>query len=69
MAKKSAFNTLLGLGTLALGAAYVRWQNYTVGTTDYFVENPRFKDSLNGFTIAYLSDLHLPGTRIWPPWA
>lgn len=64
MARKSAFNTLLGLGTLALGAAYVRWQNYTVGTTDYFVENPRFKDSLNGFTIAHLSDLHLPDQRV-----
>lgn len=64
MAKKSAFNTLLGLGTLALGAAYVRWQNYTVGTTDYFVENPQFKDSLNGFTIAHLSDLHLPDQNV-----
>ncbi|MGY0836143.1 metallophosphoesterase [Aerococcus urinaeequi] len=64
MAKKSAFNTLLGLSTLALGAAYVRWQNYTVGTTDYFVENPRFKDSLNGFTIAHLSDLHLPDQNV-----
>jgi predicted MPP superfamily phosphohydrolase len=64
MAKKSAFNTFLGLGTLALGAAYVRWQNYTVGTTDYFVENPRFSDSLNGFTIAHLSDLHLPDQKV-----
>lgn len=64
MAKKSAFNTLLGLGTIALGAAYVRWQNYTVGTTDYFVENPRFNNSLNGFTIAHLSDLHLPNQKV-----
>lgn len=64
MAKKSGMNTVLGLGAVALGAAYVYWQNYSVGTTDYFVENPRFDHSLNGFTIAHLSDLHLPDQKV-----
>jgi len=64
MAKKGAFNTLLGMGTIVLGAAYVYGQNYSVGTTDYFVENPRFDNALNGFTIAHLSDIHLPNQMV-----
>ncbi|RPA60567.1 hypothetical protein EF384_05225 [Aerococcus agrisoli] len=64
MAKKGAFNTLLGMGTIVLGAAYVYGQNFSVGTTDYFVENPRFDNALNGFTIAHLSDIHLPNQMV-----
>lgn len=51
---------LFGAGT----AAYLYYQNYTIQTTEYYVESPRYAGALTGFTIAQLSDLHFPNQRV-----
>lgn len=51
---------LIGAGA----AAYLYYQNYTIQTTEYYVESPRYAGALTGFTIAQLSDLHFPDQRV-----
>lgn len=51
---------LMGLGA----AAYIYDQNFRTKQTRYYVESPIFLETLNGYTIVQISDLHYPKQRV-----
>ncbi|MDO4680513.1 MAG: metallophosphoesterase [Aerococcus sp.] len=53
------------LATMAMAVGgYYYYQNYTLGTTDYWVESPKYADGLEGMTIVQLADLNFPNQKV-----
>ncbi|MDO4671006.1 MAG: metallophosphoesterase [Aerococcus sp.] len=53
------------LTTMAMAVGgYYYYQNYTLGTTDYWVESPKYAQGLEGMTIVQLADLNYPNQQV-----